>query len=341
MAAGLLLLTAACAGASSPAALTGETIFTILWGDGWGQLKFIPESQLNEGMYYGPAVMGVGPDGNIYVYDPVPRRLQSFLPGGKFDTGAEFGPGLGNVVTVVFGGSKPGDRPPIFVADDRGYIAELNKFGPQAGPASYTQVVKSAVRDGMRLYRLGAATLGPKYVQEGGFREVPYIQCYDGDRYLRRFNATDLVALSSRYYSLDLDRQGEALYVNSKGQLVVQEIDANEAEILREIPLTLPQLGEKQARWHMIGAGVRGLEHVFFFAPHWPVGPDDEICIVSEKGNALGTAKVAIPGGKDRGRYLKLWHHLAAVDFFGNLYLAIPDDKGLAIVRYKLPAAGQ
>ena len=338
--AGLFLLAFACSGATSPVALTGETIFSIPWGEGWGQLTFVPEAQLSEGMYYGPSAMTVGPDGHIYVYDPARRRLHSFMPSGRFDTGAEFGPGIGNVVTIVFGVSGPGVRPPIFVADDAGYIAKLNAFRVEAGSTGYARVLEHGLNTGASLCRLGMVTPGKAFLAVSGVSETPYIQCFEADRYLRRFNATDLVALAPRYYGLALDRHGKDLYVNAEGQYVVQEIDGFEAQVSREVPLTLPQIPEKRSRWHLFGAGAQGVDAVFFFAPHWPLRANDPIYAVSEKGNIMGAAKAALPDGEEPGRYLRNWNHHAVVDFFGNLYLAVPTDNGLAIVRYQLPAAG-
>ena len=169
---------------------------------------------------------------------------------------------------------------------------------------------------------------------------MPYVQCYNGDRYRRRFNATDLVPLTPRYYALALDRNGTGLYTNADGQLVVQEIDGYEARVSKEIPIDPPAQVGKGSRWTLMGAGARGLETVFFLATHSYPAPDEQIYLVSERGNMLGTAKAALPGGKDPGRYLKHWNRLTAVNYHGDLYVAIPDDTGLVVVRYKLPAAG-
>jgi len=328
------------AGFSAPVALTGEIAFTIPWGEGWGRLTFIPEAELGEGMYYGPSAMVVAPDGSLYVYDPAMRRIQSFDPGGKFITGAELGPGIGSVVSLTFGPDKSGSLPALIVADDSGYIAKLDKFGPDPGRASCTQLLKGIICDGWILSGVGAATPGATFVQGRGTFEVPYILCYDADRYRRRFNATDLVPLTPRYYALALDRNGTGVYTSADGQFVIQEIDGYEMQVSREIPINPPAPIVKGRRWTLIGASARGLETVFFLATHSNPAPDEQIYLVSETGNVLGMAKAAIPGGKNPGQYLRHWMRLTSVNYHGDLYVAIPDDKGLVVVRYKPPALG-
>lgn len=333
------LLTHACIGAP-PVSLAGETIFTIPWGEGRGKLTFVPETQLSEGMYYGPTAMNVGPDGSIYLYDPIQRQLHRFLAHGQFDTGTRVDPNFGGVGMIVIESTRPGVNPSVVIANEAGNIARLDPFGPKAGPTGHTPILKGAINAGASLSRLGMATPGPTFLEVAGTFETAYIQCYEGNSYLRKFNATDLVSLFPRYYGLALDRHGKDLFVNSEGQHMVQEIDGYEAQVSREIPLTLPQIPERKSRWRLFGAGARGVDVVLYFAPHWPLQSNDPIYAVSASGNIVGTVRASLPDGKEPGRYLRLWNHLAAVDFSGNLYLAIPSENGLAIVRVKMPVAG-
>lgn len=85
----MMLVFAISALAAEPTELKGELLFTIPWGNDWGQIRYVAQEELSESTYDGPEAMVVMPGGYIYIYDG-PQRLHKFSSDGKFQTGVQF-----------------------------------------------------------------------------------------------------------------------------------------------------------------------------------------------------------------------------------------------------------
>lgn len=319
--------------------LKGEVVFTVPWGDVWGKLRL--EKDMSEGWDEGPEAMLVSSTRELYIYNGSTRRLHKFALDGKFITGGEIGRDVG-VDNLTVGSVKSGARP-IVVFDQFGYIGTLDKLADKPGPVIVTQRAKGAVLERTHVSRVLVGR-GKVYVEERGIQdEMSYVRCYEGSYYHRRFEIVDLTFAEIWYYGLELDRGCDKLYSPAVNQVVIQRIDPAEATVLKEITLTLPDLNDKLERWHLLGAaeGQASRPAVFYFNKHEKPWANDLIHIISEDGQVIGTAKVAIPGSTDTtkpfGRGL---NHLLTVSWDGILYLGIPDTNGLVIVRYKLPGRG-
>lgn len=323
--------------------LKGEVVFTIPWGNEWGKLKFVGEGELSEATYEGPEAMLVSPARDIYVYDGIPRRLHKFAADGKFITGGEIGKGVG-VEGLTYGPVRTaGAGRPIIVFDQFGYIGILDKLMDKPGPVKSTELARGAIAEGTNVIRVLVGA-GGVYVEERGLRDkMPYVRLYDGASYDQRFEVVDLTFAEMYYYGLELDRGIDKLYSPAANQVVVHRIDPAETTVMKKITLTLPELSDKRARWCLLGAAEGPDPNgpaLFYFNNHGKPWADDLIHVVSEDGKVIGTAKVAIPDGEDRGRYLKRWNHFLSVHWSGTLYMGIPDKNGFVVVRYKLPGRG-
>ncbi|MDO8683293.1 MAG: hypothetical protein Q7N50_07430 [Armatimonadota bacterium] len=317
--------------------LAGEVMFTIPWGEDWGKLKFISEKDLSEATYSGPEAMFVA--GDIYLYDPIPRRLSKFGADGKFLTGAQL---TGGGLPIRWMGEGPSSKGaiPILTFDGFDYMGKLDELPATPGPLSLTQIKSAAFAVRTRVHRVGAIKHSIFVEQSGSSDIMPYICQYGEDRLYRRFEAVDLTPLYPWYYALALDYGCAKLFSPVPNQVVLQQIDASEGTVVKESILTLPEVMDKADRWHLVGATRTDGGTVFLFTRRWPVWADDLIYVISEKGIVIGTAKVAVPGGIERGQYLKSWNHHVSV-MMNGLYIGVPENKGFTIVRYKIPTVNK
>ncbi len=325
--------------------MRSTVLFTIPWGDSWGNIKYAPVEQLSEADYRGPSAMLVDTRGGVYIFDAWQRRLQRFGPKGQWVAGAQLQANIGEIECMVLGSATAGDDATVVVADNAGYIASIDKMGKTADAARTTQMLKGVIARGTTVHRIGASSPGGIFVEESGIGDrLPYVRYFDlGGVYDHRIEVVDLVYSSPYYYGLALDRTASALYTNPEsGSLILLEIDAGAGGgvVRKEIPINIPQIKDNGSRWHLIGAG-RLYGSVFYLSKSYPMSAGAEVYAVTEKGDVVGVAKVGIAGQVDSDSYLKHWRHLTSVAWNGDMYLGIPSKQGFVIVKYDSPVAKQ
>lgn len=341
----LLFVFAHCSFADGLREMRSTVLFTIPWGDSWGNIKYVPVEQLSEADYRGPSAMLADTRGGIYILDAWQRRLQRFGPKGQWEACAQLPANIGEIECMVLGSTTDGDDATVVVADDAGYIASIDKMGKTADAARTTQMLKGVIASGTTVHRIGANSPGGIFVEESGIGDrLPYVRYFDlGGVYDHRIEVVDLVYSSPYYYGLALDRTASALYANPEsGSLMLREIDAGAGGgvVRTEIPINIPQIKDKGSRWHLIGSG-RLYGSVFYLSKSYPISAGAEVYAVTEKGDVVGVAKVGIPGQTDSDSYLKHWRHLTSVAWNGDMYLGIPSKQGFVIVKYDSPVAKQ
>lgn len=324
-------------------AMKAELLFTIPWGDKWGQLKFVPEEELKEATYAGPSSLLVTPPGDLYIYDPGSRRLQRFGPDGIYQAGIQFEPGFRRELTILALGSLRADRTrPLIVADESGFVAQLEPPASSAEPARPKELLKGVIGQTTTVSRIGTINPAGLLVEERGLLDpMAYLRFYEGTSYRRRFEAVDLVQSDPWYYALAVDRALGGLYLRNSDKpgtqvVTVQRIDGYEQKVAEEIPLTLPIIEDGNRRWHLLGAGQRSGGAVFFLSARRPVFEGDEIYAVSTD-RILGVAKISLPDATEQDRYIRRWNYLVGVSYTGALYVGIPTKTGYVVMRYTLP----
>lgn len=329
------LATVAWSGCGAAVEMNGEVLYTIPWGDDWGQLKLVSAEELSEATYSGPSAMLATAGGDVYIYDTETRRLQRFSKDGKFSAGAQFPQWFSEPEQMVLCRPTPqGTQPLILVCYDQ--VFQLEKLDAQPGAASLTEPLKGALAARTRVLRVGAASW-TLYVEECGRDDrIPYVRRYEGARYVRRFEITELVSYASWYYGLAVDCDTGVLQ-SPAGELSLKEIAASEGTIDRTIMLRLPDIEDKRLRWHLIAAGSLAEQKLFFFVKRLSVRSDEEVLVVTESGETHATARLTLPNGLNQDSQFRQWNRLVSVTEMGDLYFGLPTDTGFAVVRYRLP----